>query len=252
LAHSLDDAAQPIQGTDGAEAGNPAFLGLMFEYGASNTDVRNRFTFAPQYELPFGRGKKFLNHGGVVDALIGGWKTTAIFQAQSGTPIAIPGVFRIADPFTPGGTPNPVTQPNFICVAHTRTLANWFNPCAFTKAPTAVLSPADPVPRDNEVLLSQAGTLPYGQRGRITITGPGLNRLDMSLFKSFRIPLHESALELRADGINVANHPSFGDPSTLPDRNECRRYDRYKVQRHSARRTHHSGCGAADVLTPLT
>jgi hypothetical protein len=212
-AHSLDDAAQPIQGTDGAEAGNPAFLGLKFEYGASNTDVRNRFTFSPQYELPFGRGKRFLNHGGVVDALVGGWKTSAIFQAQTGTPIAIPGVFRISDPSAPGGTPNPITQANVYCAPQTRTLAHWFNPCAFTKAPRAVLSPANYVAADNEVLLSQAGTLPYGQRGRLTIAGPGLNRLDMSLFKSFRIPFHESALQLRADGFNVANHPSFNDPN---------------------------------------
>jgi hypothetical protein len=212
-AHSLDDAAQPIQGTDGAEAGNPAFLGLMFQYGASNTDVRNRFTFSPQYELPFGRGQKFLNHGGVVDALVGGWKTTAIFQAQTGTPIAIPGVFRISDPFAPGGTPNTITQANVTCATQTRTLAHWFNPCAFTKAPRAVLSPANFVAADNEVLLSQAGTLPYGQRGRLTIAGPGLNRLDMSLFKSFRIPFHEAALQLRADGFNVANHPSFSDPN---------------------------------------
>ena len=88
--HSLDDAVQPIQGTDGGEAGNPAFLGLRFEYGASANDVRNRFTFSPQYDLPFGKGKAFLNHGGFVDAVIGGWKATAIFQVQTGTPIALP------------------------------------------------------------------------------------------------------------------------------------------------------------------
>ncbi|MFY9852257.1 MAG: hypothetical protein WAK26_00085, partial [Terracidiphilus sp.] len=65
----------------------------------------------------------------------------------------------------------------------------------------------------NGVLLSQAGTLPYGQRGRQTVAGPGFNRLDMSLFKSFKIPFHASAFELRADGINVLNTPSFGDPN---------------------------------------
>jgi hypothetical protein len=35
----------------------------------------------------------------------------------------------------------------------------------------------------------------------------------MSLFKSFKVPFHESAFELRADGINVMNTPSFGDPN---------------------------------------
>jgi Carboxypeptidase regulatory-like domain len=209
--HSLDDAVQPIEGTDGGQARNPAFLGLMYEYGASNIDVRNRFTFSPQYELPFGNGEKFLNHGGLLDQVVGGWKATAIFQAQTGTPIAFPQRFLVGDPFAPGGTPNPVTQPNETCAAATRTIAHWFNPCAFSQAPTAYLNS---VPAGaNGVVLSQAGTLPYGQRGRLTVAGPGFNRLDMSLFKSFRLPYRESEFELRADGINVMNTPSFGDPN---------------------------------------
>jgi hypothetical protein len=209
--HSLDDGVQPIQGTDGGQAGNPAFLGLMYEYGASNTDVRQRFTFSPQYDLPFGKGKQFLNQGGIVDGLIGGWKATAIFQVQTGTPIAFPQRFRIGNPFASGGTPDPITQPNQECAAQTRTIAHWFNPCAFSQAPTAYLNA---VPAGaNGVLLSQAGTLPYGQRGRLTVAGPGFNRLDMSLFKSFKLPFHAAAFELRADAINVMNTPSFGDPN---------------------------------------
>jgi hypothetical protein len=218
--HSLDDAAQPIQGTDGGEAGNPAFLGLKFQYGASANDVRNRFTFAPQYELPFGKGKAFLNHGGLVDGLVGGWKTSAIFQVQTGTPIAIPGVFRVGNPFTPGGTASAVTQPNETCSAVTRTITHWFNPCAFAQAPTAYATQADYQAAlqaggatANAVLLANAGTLPYGQRGRQTVEGPGFNRLDMSLFKSFALPFHNSSFELRADGINLMNTPSFCDPS---------------------------------------
>ena len=209
--HSLDDAVQPIQGTDGGQAGNPAFLGLKFEYGASNTDVRNRFTFSPQYDLPFGKGKQFLNHGGLVDGLIGGWKSTAIFQVQTGTPIVVPQVFRVGDPFGTGGTPNKITQPGETCAAQVKTVAHWFNPCAFAQAPTAYLNAVPP--DTNGVLLSQAGTLPFGQRGRQTVAGPGFNRLDMSLFKSFKLPFRESAVELRADGINVLNSPSFGDPN---------------------------------------
>jgi hypothetical protein len=215
--HSLDDAVQPIQGTDGGQAGNPAFLGLKFEYGASVTDVRNRFTFSPQYELPFGKGKQFLNHGGFVDELVGGWKSTAIFQVQTGAPIAIPHVFRIGDPFATGGTANQVTQAGESCSTQTRTIAHWFNPCAFSQAPTAYATQADynaaVAAGGNAVLLSNAGTLPYGQRGRQTVGGPGFNRLDMSLFKSFRLPYREAAFELRADGINVMNTPSFGDPN---------------------------------------
>jgi hypothetical protein len=215
--HSLDDAVQPIEGTDGGEAGNPAFLGLMYEYGASATDVRNRLTFSPQYDLPFGKGKQFLNHGGLLDAIAGGWKSSAIFQVQTGAPIALPQRFRVGDPFGAGGTANPITQAGEVCATKTRTLAHWFNPCAFSQAPTAYATVADYNAAVNKggnaVLLSNAGTLPYGQRGRLTVAGPGFNRLDMSLFKSFKVPFHESAFELRADAINVMNTPSFGDPN---------------------------------------
>lgn len=184
---------------------------MKFEYGASNTDVRQRFTFSPQYELPFGKGKQFLSHGNLVDELAGGWKATAIFQVQTGTPIAIPQVFRIGDPFAAGGTANTITQPNETCATQTRTIAHWFNPCAFSQAPTAFLTAVPP--GANGVLLSNAGTLPYGQRGRQTVAGPGFNRLDMSLFKSFKLPYRAAAIELRVDGINVLNTPSFGDPN---------------------------------------
>jgi hypothetical protein len=211
--HSLDDAVQPIQGNEGAGGSNYNFLGLRFNYGSSITDVRNRFTFSPEYALPFGQGQQFLNHGGLVNQLVGGWKVNAIFQVQTGTPIALGGVFRTGDPFAPGGTPNAVTQHQVDCSPTVRTLAHWFNPCAFSQAPVAILPGTATTANENYVPLAQAGTLPYGG-GRVTVPGPGFNRLDLSLFKSFPLEFHNAALQLRADGFNVFNHPSFGDPNS--------------------------------------
>jgi hypothetical protein len=39
------------------------------------------------YELPFGRGKQFLNRGGFANQIVGGWQVTTIFTAQSGRPL---------------------------------------------------------------------------------------------------------------------------------------------------------------------
>ncbi|MFT4112789.1 carboxypeptidase regulatory-like domain-containing protein [Silvibacterium sp.] len=211
--HSLDDAVEPIQGSDGQTSGNPAFTGLRFNYGASTTDVRNRFTFSPTYDLPFGQGQLLLNHGGLVNQIVGGWKLAAIFQAQTGTPIAFNGLFKVGDPFGTGGTPNAKTQHNETCVNQVRTLQHWYNPCAFAQAPTAVTSLASFGATDNVILLSEAGTKPFGQ-GRLTIPGPGLDRTDLSLFKTFNLGYRKSAFTLRADAFNVFNHPSFGDPGT--------------------------------------
>jgi hypothetical protein len=45
-------------------------------------------------ELPFGKGRRFLNQGGIVDRLIGGWQINAIHRYQSGTPLS----FFTSDP----------------------------------------------------------------------------------------------------------------------------------------------------------
>ena len=45
-------------------------------------------------ELPFGKGKRFLNRGGLVDKLVAGWQFSGINRYQSGTPLS----FFTSDP----------------------------------------------------------------------------------------------------------------------------------------------------------
>jgi hypothetical protein len=216
-AHCLDDAFGPIGQSAYGGYRNPNFLGFRYDYGACTQDTRNRFTFSPQYELPFGAGKLFLNHGGLTNQVAGGWKTSFIFQVQSGAPVFVNSSnqggsypVRIGDPLKAGGTADPVTQPQFDCATKTKTIASWYNPCAFKNPPQATLGPDDP--SGNLINISQAGLLPFGPPGRQSIPGPGFNRLDMSVFKSFPIPVHESSLQVRVDAFNVFNHPAFGNP----------------------------------------
>ena len=116
--HCLDDAFGPIGQSAYGGYRNPNFLGFRYDYGACTQDTRNRFTFSPQYELPFGAGKRFLNHGGLVNQVAGGWKTSFIFQVQSGAPVFVTSSnqggsypVRICDPLKAGGTADPATQP---------------------------------------------------------------------------------------------------------------------------------------------
>ena len=39
------------------------------------------------YTLPFGKGQRFLNHGGIVNQVVGGWQVSTITTLQSGLPI---------------------------------------------------------------------------------------------------------------------------------------------------------------------
>lgn len=112
---------------------------------------RNRFTFSTQYDLPFGQGKRFLNRGGITNQIAGGWKTSLIFQTQTGDPVFL--TFsnqgssypvRVGDSFAAGVTPNPATQPNFVCATKAKSLAFWCNPCAFANPSQAYAGPDDP------------------------------------------------------------------------------------------------------------
>jgi hypothetical protein len=226
-AHCLDDSFGPIGQAQQGGYRNPNLLGFRYDYGNCTQDVRNRITLTGQYDLPFGHGKKFAHDSNLVDAFIGGWKTSIIFQAQSGNPIFLTSSnqgssypYQINDPFsTASSYPTDSTgistdprQPQFNCATKTRTLTQWFNPCSYVNPPQVVTTGASP--GQNTVNAADAGLIPSGPRGRVGVVGPGFNRLDMSLFKSFAIPFHESSLELRADSFNLLNTPSFGNPNT--------------------------------------
>jgi hypothetical protein len=78
-------------------------------------DVPHSFSLAMVYELPVGKGKRFLNTGGVVDRILGGWSTSTTVKLSSGTPFyfrsstcnvpaqfraaCIPGIIPGKDPF---------------------------------------------------------------------------------------------------------------------------------------------------------
>jgi len=69
---------------------NHAFLPNNHDFnanrGPSIFDVRHRWVTSGIYELPFGKGKPFLNRGGIVNALLGGWRLAGIFTLQTGLP----------------------------------------------------------------------------------------------------------------------------------------------------------------------
>ncbi len=180
------------------------------------------------YELPFGRGRQYLNSGGIADYVIGGWSSSFVLRAQTGEPITIGtnsltsptgsgiNAIRIGDPFKGGGSPNS-TNPGVTCPTKVRTVQNWYNPCAF----------ANPIP-DNLTYSSSfypdgtghqipntvtgIAALPYVGSARGQTYGPGYERFDASLFKSFPT-FREQNLQFRADIFNVLNTPAYGDPS---------------------------------------
>jgi Carboxypeptidase regulatory-like domain/TonB dependent receptor-like, beta-barrel len=70
---------------------NHAFVGNNLNFndskGVSALDVPHRWVTNGTVELPFGKGRRFLNSGGLTDTLVGGWRLSGIATIQSGLPI---------------------------------------------------------------------------------------------------------------------------------------------------------------------
>jgi hypothetical protein len=157
------------------------------------------------YDLPFGKGRQFLNSNGIVDAILGGWQFATTFVLESGSPFtALVGTNNNSGALSGNWYPNLIGNPYI----SNPSVNNWFNTCTIlqdgTTFPVGCTNPAWAVPAP--------GT--FGNSGRNILRGPGIEDVDFSLGKNFRFPLpHESGnLQIRFDALNGLNHPNFAAP----------------------------------------
>ena len=155
-------------------------------YSNSNFDVRHAIKGYVIYQLPFGRGKQFLNQNAFVDAVIGGWQISDSVVLSSGNPFS---VYGSQDTYTHAGSGFPNWSGISPIPAH-RTYNEWFNPMAFSVAPN--------------------GT--FGNVRRNSLYGPGTEVTNISASKTFSLPYEGMKLLIRADAYNAFNHPSWGLP----------------------------------------
>jgi hypothetical protein len=162
-------------------------------YANSNFDVRNALKGSAIYELPFGKGRTFVNNNTLLDALIGGWQTSGTVVVQSGQPFTV--TMQTDNSFSGAQNsqwfPNVVGNPHLASRGPYHGTNQWFNEAAF----------AVPTP----------GT--FGNSGRNTLNGPGLSQINFSLGKTFSI-WESVKFQIRADANNIINHPSFNLPVT--------------------------------------
>jgi len=174
------------------------------DWGLSSLNLNNSFTASVLYDLPFGKGKKFgSNWNGAANAIMGNWQVDLIERATSGFPLYVvdsadeSGTFFSYNGFTLQ-RPNQVGDPNKAgpvagnpsCTAPSQihTIQNWFNPCAFVKAPLGEL----------------------GTAARAPVYGPRFVNTDLSLIKDFPFTFREGMnLQFRAEFFNLFNHPQF-------------------------------------------
>ncbi len=189
---SIDDASSFF-----SSAGDPSFpqdsYNISAERGRSNFDVRHRLTFSYSWDLPFGRGRRWGNQGGVAAAILGGWQTFGIWTFQSGRPFTVALLSEIDNSNT--GRANlgfgANDRPHLIGEAalDDPTPERWFNTGAF--------------------VMPAFGT--FGSSGRNILDGPGLQNVNASLLREFSVT-EGTGIQFRAEAFNLFNRANFDLP----------------------------------------
>ncbi len=189
---SIDDASQVLpQETLGQSASPQDPDGRNEDRGLSAFDTRHNLVVNYVYDLPFGKGKKYMNRViGLPGKLISGWQISGITALASGNPFTpLLGFNRARN----GDSRNP-DRPN---------LRPGVNP---------ILGGPDRYFDPNAFTLQAPGF--FGTAGRSILIGPGLVNFDFAITKDFLFT-EKFKIRFGTDIFNVFNRANFGLPQNL-------------------------------------
>jgi hypothetical protein len=85
FSHSINDGS-----VGGGESSGPENINcLECDKGPSIFDIRHNFTADAVYDLPFGPGKRYANHTGVLGKIVGGWELSSVGTWHTGHPLTV-------------------------------------------------------------------------------------------------------------------------------------------------------------------
>ena len=194
LSHSFDIASglEP----DGSTIAGAALilnpLDLKVNRGASDFDVRHLINANYIYNLPFGKGQKFLsNIGSVGNFILGGWQTTGILRLNTGLPAGQP--FDDGRWATNWNVQSNAVRIRTLNASPTRT----GDPNLFTDTESAYTSYRNPFPGE------------IGDRN--LLRDPGYAAFDFGLYKRFALPWEGKSAVFRWEVFNLTNTQRFTD-----------------------------------------
>ena len=184
--HALDDGS-----VGSGDADSPENIACFrCDYSSSDFDSRNSGTVSAVYDLPFGRGRRYLNSGRVGDLLVGGWSVNTLLLARAGFPINVflnRNSSELPDGNNADQRPNRVPgQPIY---AANRSVSQWLNPNAFS--------------------LPAVGA--FGNLGKNIATGPPLWQDDSTIEKTFHVTERNHVI-FRAEAFNLFNRAQYSSP----------------------------------------
>jgi Cna protein B-type domain. len=195
---SLDNSSGFFAAENGSGGGSVVqnYFTPHQNYGVSGYNVPQLLTWSTVYDIPVGRGRRYLNRG-PLSWVLGNWGMNYVFIARSGQPFNLVVNGDIANISGNGGSlsgygrPNLVGDPTSSCSSGPARSENcFFNPAAFA-TPTGS----------------------FGNFGKDVLHNEAFYGMDLSLVKN--IPLGEKrAIQLRFEGFNVFNFQILGTPGT--------------------------------------
>jgi len=199
---------------------SPFNFGL--DRGNNAFDVRHSLNASAMYELPAGKGRKYMKDAHpALDAVLGGWEIGGVMNARTGLPIDLT-IARDDIAYRVNSTGAYVQRPLVASdgtVLTTPVVNNpWGGAFRNNRRPDVVGggNPFLSSPTDKRVFLNPAVfSIPapgaFGNLGRWALHGPGLSQLDLTAHKRFS--LNEKArVEFRAEIYNILNHTNFANP----------------------------------------
>jgi Carboxypeptidase regulatory-like domain/TonB dependent receptor-like, beta-barrel len=206
LSRTVSSGADNTQSSAGSSWSGAQGVISPFERERNKTvatdDIPHVLSAAFVYELPFGEGRRFLNKGGVVNALVGGWQASTVYRYSSGLPF----FFRV------NGTPcNVPTQFRAGCIPAI------INPGAVFAQDKGNFDPArGPLFDRGAFEPVSAFNFYYGRGNRIEedVRGFAYQNQDLSFIKNTRLPRNMN-LQFRIEMFNVWNWHIFGARGTI-------------------------------------
>ena len=157
-----------------------------YDYGPTAGSAAQTLVFSHVYELPFGRARKYFNHG-ILSRIAGNWALNGIFVAKSGNFLGVSADASQLNAVSAVNRPNVVRPVTYRRGVGTAEL--WFDPTAFERSAALV----------------------FGNAGKNILVGPGLVNYDASIFRNFRFR-EKRNVQFRGEVFNITNTPHFNNP----------------------------------------
>jgi len=182
---------------DGGRTGI-TFYNRQLEKARASYDIRHRFVTVATYELPFGKGRKWMSGGGFKNYIFGEWDFAGTQTMQSGPPFNV----------TFAGSPNRYLpgqfRPNGVLPAEQMVVDNY-----------SIGANRFPLVAQNSYLNVNAFAYPAaftpGTLGRNVLESPGLNWTQLSISKTFTVR-ESMRFSIRWDTNNPTKQPQLADP----------------------------------------